>query len=229
MNKATISADIISYTSLNHEDKINLGIDINNLLADLTIKYGKSQFYGRISQGDYIECAIGSPQYALRIALILKTYLKSYTSKITNSNNPRIKYFKEHAVRLAIAVAPMHEIDVEHAILDGEAIYLSGRAIKKLSTSDKQKVTIKRTMYFCSTDKQMQDNFDTIVALLDMVLSRCSAKQCEVLYHKLLGLSEKEVSSKLGKIQSTISQHSTAAGWLSVEKSVHYFEKYFAR
>lgn len=229
MNKATISADIISYTSLNYEDKINLGKAINNLLSDLSIKYGKSQFYGRIAQGDYIECAIDSPQYALRIALILKTYLKSYTRKITESNNPRIKYFKEHAVRLAIAVAPLREINVEHAILDGEAIYLSGRTIKKLSTSDKRKVTIKRTMYFRSPDKSVQDNFDTVVALLDMVISRCSAKQCEVIYFKLLGLSEKEISSKLGKIQSTISQHSTAAGWLSIQKSVNYFEKYFAR
>ncbi|SMO57775.1 hypothetical protein SAMN06265379_10343 [Saccharicrinis carchari] len=228
-NKATISADIISYTALNHKDKINLGAEIKQLLSDLTIRYRSNQFYGRMAQGDYIECAMDSPQYALRIALILKTYIKSFTNKITESNHPRIRYFKEYAVRLAIAVAPLNKIDVEHAILDGEAIYLSGRTIKKLSTSDKSKVTIKRTMYFRSPDKQIQDNFDAIVFLLDTVISRCSAKQCEVIYYKLLGLSEKEISNNLGKIQSTISQHSTAAGWLSIQKSVNYFEKYFTR
>jgi hypothetical protein len=39
-------------------------------------------------------------------------------------------------------------------------------------------------------------------------------------------LSEKEISEKLGRNQSTISQHSTAAGWQAIEKSVLYFEKY---
>ncbi len=229
MNKATISADIISYTSLSHEDKVKLGENIKNLLNTLTAKYSNNQFYGRMVQGDYIECAISSPQHALRIALILKTYIKSCTSKITNSLDSRIKYFKEYAIRLAIAVAPLDSLDIEHAILDGEAIYLSGRTIKKFSTSDKTKVIIKRTMFFRSHDEHIQDNFDAVVALLDTIISRYSAKQSEVIYYKLLGFSEKEISSKLNKIQSTISQHSTAAGWLSIEKSVNYFEKYFTR
>jgi DNA-binding NarL/FixJ family response regulator len=80
-------------------------------------------------------------------------------------------------------------------------------------------------LFFCSNDSQVQEQFDIIFSLLDTLISRCSAKQCRVIYLRLLGLSENEISEKLQKNQSTISQHSTAAGWNSIEKSVNYFEK----
>tara|TARA_R110001583_G_scaffold21469_2_gene81561 strand:+ start:14841 stop:15524 length:684 start_codon:yes stop_codon:yes gene_type:complete len=223
MNGATISADIISYTSLSSIDKRNIENEIKNLLVLLSEKYKKDKFFGRIIQGDYIECAIEQSKNALRIALLLKTYIKSIELQ-DKSNTKGVKYFKEHAIRLAVAVASISTIDPEKGIIDGEAIYLSGRAIKDYSTSNKQKIVIKNTMYFCSENKSVYDQFDTIFSLLDTIISRCSAKQCQVIYLRLLGLSENEISKKLNKNQSTISQHTTAAGWGSIDKSVKYFE-----
>jgi len=167
---------------------------------------------------------LASPKHALRIALILKTYIKTFEFNKKKGKRNRLKYFNEHGVRLAVAIAPLEKIDSEKGIIDGEAIYLSGRAIKKLSTSDKQKIVIKNTMFFCSNDKKMQEQFDTIFSLFDTIISKCSAKQSKIIYYKLLNLSEKEISEKLDKSQSTISQHSTAAGWISIEKAVIYFE-----
>lgn len=224
MNCSTISADVISYTSLLGKEKRELEIGIKKLLSDLTNKYKKYSFYGRLVQGDYIECALKSTKYALRIALLLKTYIKTFDFNKKKENRARLKYFNEHGIRLAVAIAPLEKIDPGKGIIDGEAIYLSGRAIKNLSSSDKQKIVIKNTMFFCSHDKELQEQFDTIFSLLDTIVSKCSAKQSEVIYYKLLDLSEKEISKKLNKSQSTISQHSTAAGWLSIEKAVKYFE-----
>jgi iron uptake system EfeUOB component EfeO/EfeM len=85
-------------------------------------------------------------------------------------------------------------------------------------------VVIKNTMFFCSNDKKLQEQFDTIFSLIDTIISKCSAKQSEIIYYKLLGFNEREISEKLHKYQSTISQHSTAAGWISIEKAVNYFE-----
>lgn len=224
MNDATISADVISYTSLLAEEKRQLETGIKALLSDLTKKYEKYSFYGRIVQGDYIECALKSPKHALRIALLLKTYIKTFEFSKINEKPNRLRYFNEHGIRLAVAIAPLEKIDSEKGIIDGEAIYLSGRAIKNLSTSDKQKIVIKNTLFFCSSDKKTEEQFDTLFSLLDTIISKCSAKQSEILYYKLLDLSEKELSEKLHKTQSTISQHSTAAGWLSIGKAVNYFE-----
>ncbi|MDI3527248.1 MAG: hypothetical protein PWR03_1431 [Tenuifilum sp.] len=224
MNCSTISADVISYTSLFEDEKRILETGIKELLSQLTNKYEKYSFYGRLVQGDYVECAIKSPKYALRIALLLKTYIKTFQFKKEKEKRARIKYFNEHGIRLAVAVAPLNTINPGKGIIDGEAIYLSGRAIKNLSSSNKQKVVIKNTMFFCSPNKKIQDQFDTLFSLLDTIISKCSAKQSEILFYKLLGFSEREISKKLNKYQSTISQHSTAAGWLSIEKAVTYFE-----
>lgn len=227
MNFATISADVISYTSLTEMEKRKLEYGIKQLLSDLTDQYKDQSFYGRLVQGDYIECAINTPEYALRIALLLKTYIKSIVFEVSRNNKSRLKYFSEYGIRLAVAVAPLDKLDSKNGIIDGDAIYLSGRAIKKYSTSDKQKITIKNTMFFCSHNNKIQQQFDVFFSLLDTIISKCSSKQSEVVHYKLLDLSEKDIATKLSKYQSTISQHSTAAGWLSIEKTVNYFENTF--
>jgi len=58
MNFATISADVISYTSLSEGEKRKLENSIKHLLSELSEKYKEHGFFGRLVQGDYIECAI---------------------------------------------------------------------------------------------------------------------------------------------------------------------------
>src|SRR5690554_1584431 len=225
MNNATISADIIAYTSLAETDRRKLESKIKDLLKNLSQDYREYTFFGRMVQGDLIECAIKYPGYALRIALLLKTLVKSFEPEKNSKNKNQLKYFKEHGLRLAIAIAGLEKLDPGNGIIDGEAIYISGRAIKNQSTSDKQKIIIKNTMFFYANNTQIQAQFEPIISLVDTLISKCSARQSEILYYKLLNFSEKDISEKLGKYQSTISQHSTAAGWLSIEKAVKYFEK----
>jgi len=224
MEYATISADIISFTSLSESDKRKLKSDIKELLSDLSQRFEKQSFYGRLVQGDYIECALNNPRYALRIALLLKTFVKSFDPEKRRDDKLRMKYFREYGLRLAVAIAPLTKLDPQNGVIDGEAIYLSGRAIKDYSTSDKQKIVIKNTMFFCSPDKELEEQYDTLFTLLDTIISKCSAKQSEVVFYKLWSLSEKDIAKRLKKNQSTISQHSTAAGWLSIEKAILYFE-----
>jgi hypothetical protein len=224
MNKATISADVISYTLLPETEKRKLENAIKGLLVELSERFSKEGFYGRIVQGDFIECALESPKYIFRIALIIKTFIKSIHYDIPKEEKSRLKYFLDHGIRMAVAVAPMQTINPVAGIIDGEAIYMSGRTIKNISTSFKQKIVIKSTMFFRHSDAMIQEQFDIVFALMDTILSRGSARQCEVICYKLLNLNEKEISEKLGKKQSTISQHSTVAGWISIEKAVTYFE-----
>lgn len=226
MNACAVSADIVSYTSLSVTDKGLLNFKIQGLLSDLTESYKAERFFGRMTQGDYIECAMMSPKYALRTALLLKTLVKSI--EVSESTDKRIRYFRDYGVRLAIAVAPLAALNAEKGIIDGEAIYLSGRTIKNMTSSDKKKVVMKETMFFRAIETEKQNNFDAIVGLLDTIISRCSQKQCEVLHYKLKGFTEKEICEKIGKNQSTISQHSSAASWNAIEKAVIYFENYIA-
>ncbi|QGY47026.1 fumarate hydratase [Maribellus comscasis] len=227
MNYATISADVISYTSLNVSEKRELESGIRQLIDNLSEDYAKQRFFGRLVQGDYIEIALAEPAFALRIALLLKTFVKSIVFSTKENDKSRLKYFFEHGIRLAVAVAPLITLDTKKGIIDGEAIYMSGRAIKNYSTSNKQKIVIKNTMFFACSDDNLREQFDVVFMLLDTILSKCSSKQCEVIFFKLMNLNENDIAQKLGKYQSTISQHSTAAGWLAIEKAVNHFENTF--
>lgn len=225
MNYGTISADIIAFTALPETERRKLETAVNGLLSDLSKTYQSSGFFGRLVQGDYIECAFKNPEYLLRILLLIKTLVKSIHLDISkNRKNQRLKHFREHGVRIAGAIAPLEKLDSQKGIIDGEAIYLSGRAIKKQSSSDKQKVVIKNSLFFFCNDEDLQQEMDTLFSLIDVVLSRNSAKQSEVIFYKLCNFTENEISVKLNKSQSTISQHSTASGWNSIEKAILYFE-----
>lgn len=224
---ATISADVISYTLLAETDKRLLENSVQQLLNELTAKYRSCDFYGRLVQGDYLECAMGNPAIALRVALMIKSFVKSLEFK-SSGKQKKLKHFFEYGVRLALAVAPLTKLDPDNGIIDGEAIYSSGRTIKNYSTSDKKRVVIKKTMFFTSTDEILQHQMGAIFSLLDILISKCSAKQCEVVYYKLKGFTEKEIAAKIDKYQSTVSQHSTSAGWNAIEETVVYFEKLFA-
>jgi DNA-binding NarL/FixJ family response regulator len=63
-----------------------------------------------------------------------------------------------------------------------------------------------------------------VIDLIDVLLNKATGKQCQVVYFKLLGMSEKEISKKLGVAQSVVNQHSTSVGWNAIEKAVIYFE-----
>jgi len=225
MNKASISCDVISSTALSMDDRQLIDSRIRRLLDILKDKYSDINFFARISKGDYIECAMDDPKFSLRIALILKTLIKSMELESANKRDMKTKYFKEHGVRAAVAVASLLKIDGELDIIDGEAIYLSGRALHKQETYGKDKVIIKNTLFFLSTDKDLEERLEPVFCLLDTLISKCSSKQSEVLYFKLLGMSEENIAERLGKTQATINQHSRSGGWNAIETAVSYFER----
>ena len=225
MDFGTLSADIVSYTSLTIDEKEELrtGLDQWNKLMEEHFK--ESGFFGRRVQGDFIECVVTDPTKILRISLLLKTYVKSFRFDAGLKDPSRLRHFSDFGVRIALAVAPLESYDPTRGLIDGEAIYLSGREVKEQSTSYKKKVSIKRTMFFRSNEPTRENTIDVVVNLLDSMLNKCSARQCEVLYYKLLCKNEKEIGKILRRSQSTISQHSSAAGWHAIESSVKFFEK----
>ena len=222
MNKATISADIISSTALDTKQRLELETRLTQLLSILEVEFASYGFFGRLIKGDYIECVLENPVAALRVALIIKSYVKSLPFTIAKDQEKRLKDFKEHGVRIAVGIGKLLIFDREKGIIDGEAIYLSGRAINELTSFDKK---IKQTLVFRSNNEKLNVNFSAIFNLLDLTFSKHKSAQSEVVFYKLLKKSEKEITKITQKRQSTINQHSTATGWYAIENAVEYFEK----
>ncbi|MBM3404058.1 MAG: fumarate hydratase [Bacteroidetes bacterium] len=225
MVKAVISADIIGYTSLDDINKEKVDRSLINVLGMITDNYN---VYGRIIKGDYLECVIPNPAESIRIALIIKCCIKSTRITVQKHGSSidmiRMKLFKTYGIRIAIGLGDLQRYEPERGIIDGDAIYLSGRIINEHKTHNKEKISIKRTLFFQSSEDRLNEEIDPFLALIDFQLSRATAKQCEVLYFKLMGYNEKIISEKLKIKQSTVNQHSTSAGWNAIDLAVKRLE-----
>ena len=228
MNHGIISGDIIASTSLSMEEKELLMQQIQKLLKELDKKFS---VFGRIVKGDQVECYIPDARQSLRIALILKCFVKSKTSGpyVAAPGKPNRstanKYFRIYGIRVAIAIGQMDKVDRAKGILDGEAIYLAGRAIDEQHTANKDRIVIKSTMIFISPDEKWQGEFEVLVSLIDILISKCTARQSEILVERLKGNTEEAIAKKLKVSQSAINQNSNAAGWPGIEKAINRFEK----
>jgi len=219
-NKATISADIVSSTAMSVEDRLILEEKLLEVIKTLEQTFGKN-FYGRLIKGDYIECVLEKPKHALKAALILKSFVKSLHIA-QNEKNKKIQDFREYGIRIAVGIGELSVFNKEKGIIDGEAIYFSGRSINEKTASNKKN---KKTLIFKSSSEKQNNCFEPIFNLLDFHFNKLTRTQCEIIYYKLLGKSEKEIANITQKSQSSINQASTSAGWWTIDTAVMAFEK----
>ena len=224
MPNATISADIVSSTSLSVEELTLLQSDIRHFLDELSVNSQGSD-WGRLFKGDSVEIFLLDPHKALRIALLLKALVKKAPVSLKSNKNAKRSLFRKYGIRLALGVGEMRVADQKNDILDGEAIYNSGRLLESQKKTTKDKPSIKRSLFFGSKDAGLSSQMDVILGLLDAILKEMTIRQSEILYYKLLGANEEEIASKLSIKQSAVNQQSNSFSWSSIESAVNYFEK----
>jgi predicted DNA-binding protein YlxM (UPF0122 family) len=230
MLSGVISSDIIGSTSIHTDDKLLLLDELKKtLFQQLKLRFDT---YTRIAKGDMIECYVPNPADTLRVALIIKCFIKSRISpkfsiirKKKPKDDQRNRYFRIHGVRMAIAVDDMEIIDKRKGILEGEAIYKTGRMLGEYHTYDKQRIVIKNSMYFLSGNKNLQEEFEVIVMLIDGLFLKTTSRQCELLSERLFEQSESEIADKFGISQSAVNQGLKISGWPSMDKAIKLFEK----
>lgn len=218
--KVVLSADIIASTSLESEEKIVLEHELHQLLTILEAHFS---VYGRIIKGDYLELVVERPEDALAVTLLIKSYVKSIVLDDTTSSN-RYKNFKNHGIRIAMGYGKLSRFDKVNGIIDGEAIYLSGRKINEETTTyNKERIVIKNTLFFVSANEELNQNVNAQLGLIDVLIGNATSKQCKVFFFRLLGMSEHEIATELNIKQPTVNKQLTSIGWNAIEKSVKYF------
>lgn len=224
MKYSVISGDIVSSTSLKEKDRELVEEGLQTMLKDL---HSKFDTYGRIIKGDYLECVVPNAALGLQVSLAIKSFLKAIPLEISEYKTDinRIKQFKTHGIRLAIGYGELARYNPEEGVIDGDAIYYSGREISGTATHNKERIVIKNTLFFASKNESFNQSFRPLLSLLDVLFSKATARQCEVVYLKLLEFQEDEIATKLGIGQSAVNQHSTSVGWNAIEESVKYFHQ----
>ena len=211
--KATISADIVRSTSLATSDLIVLRDGLRKFLRQLEEDY--PGFWGRIIRGDSIECFVSDEKYALRIAVLIKLYVKMRVSEFDCSD-----MLKRFGLRFSIGVSDrVYESKVED-IINGPAIYISGRNLDVISRNSNSMTAFEIEM----KSKHLNNLLNSYVAMVSSIVDSYSAKQSVVVFYKLLGFRESEISERLGIYQSSVNTRATNAQWGLLNSAIKDFE-----
>ena len=211
---ATISADIVRSTSMSTDDMIILRNKLKGLLEDLEKDY--PGFWARIIRGDSIECFVPEYRYVLRIAILIKLFVKMEVAELECHN-----LLQRYGIRFSIGIADIKYANKEEDIINGPAIYISGRNLDELSRKD----NIFTAFEIDGAPESFGNLLDSYVALLSNLVDSYSAKQAEVVFCKLLGYKEVEISERLGIYQSSVNTRSTKAQWGLLNTAIKDFEE----
>lgn len=209
---ATISADIVRSTSLKTESLIALRNKLRDLFDNFENDY--PGFWARIVKGDGIECVVPEYKYALRIAILIKLFVKMHVDDYDCH-----ELLQRYGVRFSIGIADMGYADKTEDIINGPAIYLSGRNLEEITRRGLYSV-----MEIENVSKSFSNVMDSYVALVGNLVDSYSVKQAEVAFYKLLGYKEVDISKRLGIYQSAVNMRSTSAQWGLLNTAIKDFE-----
>jgi len=226
LKRAVITADIIRSSKLTSDDRITLFNSIKDVLNRTDEDFNT---VSEIFRGDSFQCLIKNPKDALKVALIIKTFIRS----LNISEVHEVKSVSRPANRKSI-IYPVWMFDVRMGVgigsvdlpmgklgtSSGAAFQLSGGKLDELKDS-RQKFSI-------ASDDVHNKELEMESALLDAIINRTTALQCEVIYYKLLGYNETQIAKNFLQIeQAAVNQRSTSGCWNVISKMVDYFESLY--
>ena len=220
-----ITGDIVSSRDIEAPIRERLFDDVGLLLKDL-----KKQWINTYEtyRGDSLQCHVKTPEHALRVALIIRSFFRSY---LPDELKPKVSFKKGKSqatkgyfatnfdVRLGIGIGTIDFIKKNKITTsDGQAFRLSGDALDNLNQAT-QRMAIK------TFNNAFNDQMEPPVLLLDALIQKWTQNQAELVLYKLQDKKEDEIAAKLKITQSAVNQRTKTAQWMAIEKLVLYFEK----
>ncbi|MEO8769036.1 MAG: hypothetical protein ABI402_03095 [Ferruginibacter sp.] len=225
MIQATITGDVIHSTRLNIEYRDWLFTEIAGVLKQLNIDFGmRSETF----RGYSFQCLVKKPVDALRIALLQKTFIRSlnpsdlYEGRKKNKSSAGKGIFFPTWIfdaRIAIGIGDVDSVKNSLAASGGKAFRLSGQLLDNMKK--------RKQSFAIATDDKFNDELETEFILLDAIISKTTALQCEVINLKLLGYTEMEIAKRLDIMQSAVNQRSNSGNWNAMESMLKRFEKIY--
>jgi hypothetical protein len=219
-----ITGDIVASQRIAPKVRQKLFEDIAIFLKDLKKKWiGSYETF----RGDSLQCEVKSPETALRVALMIRAFFKSYLSEEelpkaeANRVEERTKgYFTtDFDIRLAIGIGEIDFIKKNKITSsDGEAFRLSGEALDSLK-QESYRLLVKT--YNANFDEQLEP----AILLLDALIQKWTLNGAELVLYLLQNKKEEEIASLLNVSQSAVNQRKKNAQWFAIEKLIQYFEK----
>ena len=205
---ATISADIVKSTSLGQEDTLFLQKRLREFVSQVDAISDGS--WGRVVRGDSVEIVVADERRALRIALLLRYWVKSIEVDRASER------FLKDGIRVAIGMGGLRINNEEDGVIDGVAIYASGRALADMKRDS--------FVIVCEA-KYCREWLSTMAMLLDALICGTTKAQSVVMYHKLKGISVVQICEKVHRTEQAVYSLLRNAGCRAIEQALAMFEK----
>lgn len=209
---AVLTGDIVDSSKLKPTQRKYLIETLNVFFQKFSTKSKnelKLKIKFEIYRGDSFQGCLENPEYALRIALLMRCYLQS------EKNFPS-KTYKLDA-RIAIGIGKVNYKSNTLSESDGEAFRNSGRLLDVMKKMP-QKIAIK------TSSETINIEFNNYFQLLEAIMSKWTAPQADAIYYKLLGYSEIAIAEILNIKQPAVNQRAKTASWNSIELIVNRYE-----
>jgi hypothetical protein len=222
-----ITGDLVGSSELAPPEREKLYKALRLLMKEL--KDEKYLVSFEMYRGDSLQCVVNRKQQSLRVALLIRSYVKSYTigeqqqkyhSYTAKGINPSKENFPgKQDIRLSIGIGSVDffsKTDLAHS--DGEAFRFSGEGLDSLKR-ESYRLAIK------TPDDSLNESLEPAIMLLDAVIQKWTNNQAEALTYKLKDWKEDNISKKIGVSQPAINQRIKSSQWFAIEKLLQYFEK----
>ncbi len=210
--KAVITGDIV------HSREVH---DLQVLLQVLkeTIPEIEKQLNTRMDfevyRGDSFQIMIGKAEHAIKIAILIRTKLRSKTS-FSESEEANVPLDNLWDARVSIGIGPVNKPANKVVESTGEAFELSGKQL------DSMKNTHER-IRMASTWGALNHQFEVVAKLGDAILSRWTLSSCEAAYrHLLFGETQKQIAQKLNISQPAVHKRLSIANIDAIESMINY-------
>ncbi len=212
---AVITADLID-SSQYDEEVLKKVLDTLSSEFELIIKkHLKKEVRFDIYRGDSFQGIIKDPSNALNISLQIKAAINRIHLKKTRKNRT---YSKIADFKTAIGIGT---IDLEREAIsesNGQAFQFSGRSLDEMK-NETRKTRLK------TTDREIDDEFNTAFHLLDTITDKWSTASAEVVYYLLKGFKEREIAIELKITQSAVNQRKKASGWEAIHGLLERYQQ----
>jgi len=207
---ASITADIVSSTSLSKDSLVELSEYIRERLLMIECRY--QNVWCRLVKGDSIECIVDHPEDSFEIALMIKAMVRAFQPVFIK----KPKKFSLYGVRVAIGFGSMKTVDRNSDVMDGEAIYISGRSIANMSGRKRNSFKV------CNSNGEIE-NLQIVAVLTNQLLNCGTSRQCETLFWRLLSSKTEFVSNRMKISNSGVTQNLKTLGWDAIEQALKYY------
>ncbi len=203
---AVLTGDILDMSKLSIPERKVLMKNLDYLFTRLEAKNElQLKIPFEVFRGGSFQGLLDTPAEALRVTLLIRSYLKSEFYSGQNLD-----------VRIGIGLGTVAYKSPKLSESDGEAFHYSGRVLESMKKHP-SRIEIQ------SSWSELDAELNTGLVLLEVITSKWTAAQADIMYLKLLGYTEMNISATLGITQSAVNQRSNAASWNAIERFVKRF------